>query len=140
MDIHYCDPVFVKTWKKKRKKEKKKGWKGPKHKAKLYLKKSLTAREITYNNFEISLMVFMSNITTNHAITYTNIDLRHQYGISVAESQTFLRAKRPQLRRARRNGGFRRLTAFARNDKKTFSFTVSWRKQIKLYVSSQKEE
>ena len=32
---------------------------------------SLTAREITYNNFEISLVVFMPNITTNHAITYT---------------------------------------------------------------------
>ena len=28
------------------------------------------AREITYNNFEISLVVFMLNITTNHAITY----------------------------------------------------------------------
>ena len=26
------------------------------------------AREITYNNFEISLTVFMPNITTNHAI------------------------------------------------------------------------
>ena len=25
-----------------------------------------------YNNFEISLMVFMPNVTTNHAITYTN--------------------------------------------------------------------
>ena len=33
----------------------------------------LMAREITYNNFEISLVVFMPNITTNHAITYTNI-------------------------------------------------------------------
>ena len=32
----------------------------------------LRAREITYNNFEISLVVFMPNITTNHAITYTN--------------------------------------------------------------------
>ena len=32
----------------------------------------LTAREITYNNFEISLVVFMPNITTNHAIAYTN--------------------------------------------------------------------
>ena len=32
----------------------------------------LTAREITYNNFEISLVVFMPNITTNHAITDTN--------------------------------------------------------------------
>ena len=28
---------------------------------------------ITYNNFEISLVVFMPNITTNHAITYTNL-------------------------------------------------------------------
>ena len=32
----------------------------------------LTAREIAYNNFEISLVVFMPNITTNHAITFTN--------------------------------------------------------------------
>jgi len=32
----------------------------------------LTAHEITYYNFEISLVVFMPNITTNHAITYTN--------------------------------------------------------------------
>ena len=30
------------------------------------------ACEITYNDFEISLVVFMPNITTNHAITYTN--------------------------------------------------------------------
>ena len=28
-----------------------------------------TAR--TYNNFEISLVVFIANITKNHAITYT---------------------------------------------------------------------
>ena len=27
---------------------------------------------IAYNNFEISLVVFMPNITTNHAITYPN--------------------------------------------------------------------
>ena len=32
----------------------------------------LTAREVSYNNFEISLMVLMPNVTTNHAITYTN--------------------------------------------------------------------
>ena len=32
----------------------------------------LTAREITCNSFEISLLVFMPNITNNHAITYTN--------------------------------------------------------------------
>ena len=30
------------------------------------------AREITYNSFEISLMVFVLYITTNHAITYIN--------------------------------------------------------------------
>ena len=30
--------------------------------------------QITYNNFEISLVVFMPNITTNHAITYTNTE------------------------------------------------------------------
>ena len=34
----------------------------------------LTACEITYNSFEISLVVFMPNITTNHTITYTNIN------------------------------------------------------------------
>ena len=32
----------------------------------------LRACEILYNNFEIPLVVFMPNITTNHAITYTN--------------------------------------------------------------------
>ena len=31
------------------------------------------ACEIVYNNFEVSLVVFMPNITTNHAITYTNL-------------------------------------------------------------------
>ena len=30
------------------------------------------AHEITYNNFETSLVVFMPNMTPNHAITYTN--------------------------------------------------------------------
>ena len=45
----------------------------------------------------------------DYRIYYVNIDLRHQYGISVAESQTFLLAKRPQRRGARRNGCFRRL-------------------------------
>ena len=30
------------------------------------------APEITYNNFEMSLVVFMPNITTNHAITCVN--------------------------------------------------------------------
>ena len=31
----------------------------------------------------------------DYQIYYVNIDLRHQYGISVAESQTFLWGKRP---------------------------------------------
>ena len=31
----------------------------------------------------------------NTGFIYVNIDLRHQYGISVAESQTYLLAKRP---------------------------------------------
>ena len=33
--------------------------------------------------------------THDYRIYYVNIDLRHQYGISVSESQTFLLAKRP---------------------------------------------
>ena len=37
-------------------------------------------------------------------IYYVNIDLRHQYGISVAESQTYLLAKLPKRRGATRNG------------------------------------
>ena len=35
-------------------------------------KLSQISRAVTNNNFEISLVVFMPNITTNHAITYTN--------------------------------------------------------------------
>ena len=34
---------------------------------------------MTYNNLEISLEVFMPNITTNHAITYTNEATRKWY-------------------------------------------------------------
>ena len=29
--------------------------------------------QITCNNFEISLVVFVPNVTTNHAINYTNM-------------------------------------------------------------------
>ena len=36
-------------------------------------KLSQMACEITYNNLEISLLVFMPNITTNYAITCTYI-------------------------------------------------------------------
>ena len=45
----------------------------------------------------------------DYPIFDVKIDLRHQYGISATESQTFLRAKRPQRRKATRNGCFRRL-------------------------------
>ena len=31
--------------------------------------------QITCNNFELSLVVFMPNITANHAVTYTNQSL-----------------------------------------------------------------
>ena len=37
------------------------------------------AREIRYNNFEISLAVFMPNITTNRAITYTKLTMASSY-------------------------------------------------------------
>ena len=46
----------------------------------------LTARKITDNNFEISLVVFMPNITTNHAITYI-------YGTVIRTSMTELQLK-----------------------------------------------
>ena len=45
--------------------------------------------------------LFIENQTNLHLephdyrIYYVNIDLRHQYGISVAEAQTFLLAKHP---------------------------------------------
>ena len=39
-----------------------------------------------------------------------NIDLRYQYGISVADTQTSPLAKCPKGRGARRNGCFRRLS------------------------------
>ena len=46
----------------------------------------------------------------DYRIYYVNIDLRHQYGISVAESQTFLPVKRPSRRGARRNGLYSQAT------------------------------
>ena len=60
---------------------------------------------------------FVSNSLNNVTTPSTNqlfwLDsgqiLRHQYGIFVAESQMFLRAKHPHWRRARRNGCFCRL-------------------------------
>ena len=48
-------------------------------------------REIMYNNFEISLVVFMPNITTNHAITYTNttVDIFCLFYFHVEELSNF---------------------------------------------------
>ena len=42
-------------------------------------------------------------------IYYVNIDLRHQYEMSVAESQTYLLAKLPKRRGVTRNGCSHRL-------------------------------
>ena len=50
--------------------------------------------------------------------------LRHQYGISVVESQTFLRAKCPHWRRARRNGCFRRLQEMMWRNFKNFQIKI----------------
>ena len=51
-----------------------------------------------------------SSLFADGDVSRRGIGLRHRYGISAAESQTFLLAKRPRRRRARRNGCFRRLT------------------------------
>ena len=50
-----------------------------------------TAREMTYNNFKISLMVFTPNITTNHAITCTNLtNLQGDHWLNCHRLLTFL--------------------------------------------------
>ena len=41
----------------------------------------LTAHKITYNNLEISLVVFVPNITTNHAVTYTHPTLTEPFNL-----------------------------------------------------------
>ena len=51
----------------------------------------LTSREITYNKFEISLVVFIPNITTNHAIAYTNLN---QITLRLAIGREFIRSAR----------------------------------------------
>ena len=67
----------------------------------------------------------------NYWIYYVNIGLRHQYGISAAESQTFLLAKRPRRRRARRNGCFRRL-----NERKGYERRLCVSRKRKLSYKS----
>ena len=43
----------------------------------------LSQISLTYNNFEISLEVFMPNITTNHTTTYTNQRLIRIYVVRI---------------------------------------------------------
>lgn len=52
--------------------------------------------------------------TQDYRINYANMNLRHQYGISVAEAHTSLPAKRPNWRGARKDGCFCRLQLFQR--------------------------
>ena len=52
-----------------------------------------TAREMIYNNFKISLMVFTPNITTNHAITCTNLtNLQGDHWLNCHRLLTFLQS------------------------------------------------
>ena len=67
------------------------------------------AREITYNNFEISLVVFMPNITTNHAIAYTNFPFL-MFPFCPLLKEFFGSAERTQLRTDSFVGGLRRLS------------------------------
>ena len=41
-----------------------------------------------------------------YQVNHVNIDLRHQYGIYVTETETFLLEKRPERRGMKRNGCF----------------------------------
>ena len=70
--------------------------------------------QITYNNFKISLVVFTSNITTNHAITYTNMHIKNLRNCEAKIFNRFLFYK---------NEGTEENTA---------------RKKIKVYVSDSK--
>ena len=73
-----------------------------------------TLTKIDQKTRKIGQIYIWNPMTTE--LYHVNIDLCHQYGISVAESQTFLRMKRPQRRRARRNGCFHRLWICVYND------------------------
>ena len=64
----------------------------------------------------------------DYRIYYVNIDLRHQYAIFATQSQTFLLAKRPQLRRARRNGCFRRLLC-------DYDWKCAWNLAFPVFIS-----
>ena len=55
-----------------------------------------TLSKIDQKTRKIGQIYIWNPMTTE--LYHVNIDLCHQYGISVAESQTFLRVKRPQRR------------------------------------------
>ena len=82
----------------------------------------LTACEITYNNFEISLVVFMPNITTNHAITYIS-QLNHAtlWMLRKLSFVNYREFKRERFWATRVN----RKWAF-------FCFNIPWRYQISV--------
>ena len=49
----------------------------------------LTVHEISYKRCEISLVVFMPNITANHSITYTNVAMKLPYKVKFFKYQLF---------------------------------------------------
>ena len=65
-----------------------------------------------------------------------NIDSLHKYGIYVAESQTFLLAKRPQRRGASRNGCFRRLRFFKNKNLKSNDAFALYEQELAQSVSA----
>ena len=72
-----------------------------------------------------------SSLFADGDVSRGGIGLRHQYGTSAAESQTFLLAKRPRRRRARRNGCFREqvdlLKAVKRKKlRREMLFNITW--------------
>ena len=52
--------------------------------------------QITYNNFEISLVVFMPNITTNHGITYTYFK-RYLFALSIGTFTCLIRFEKSEI-------------------------------------------
>ena len=92
--------------------------------------------KILYNNFEISLMVFFPNITTNHAITYTYLLLKiydHQFCFLVAQRISFICNTPTSTRRYRQGTGNIEKT----NDKLLFIHLV---KNYHNYFSTPQEE
>ena len=88
----------------------------------------------TITKIRVASTAFICKWTWNR-IYYVNIHLCHQYGVSVAESQTFLLAKRPSAAMSEK----KRLP-FAgryRNRHKSISFTSSccpWKMQVESYL------